>query len=192
MKPLTLQLLALVLSAVPALAQAPVKLTPRDIHVHPFVEEHRAIKFKSNSGEVPREFTVTTTDKIRIYGRKRTDGAPSVRGKPAGHLGQLVLLPPGDRKGTLSVKKAFGLTRFFTVIELPDDTLDTKEVPLKEGKDYAWTAKAENGRTTLRILAADGSEVASSNGPTDKVRGFGFAVTARHKGNDIDLTVTYE
>ena len=187
-----LSLLALVLFAVPTRAQAPAKLMGRDIHVHPFAEEHKAIKFKSNTTELPREFTVTTTDKIRFYGKKRTGGAPSVRGKPVGHVGQLVLLPPGDRKGTITVKKAFGLIRFFAVVELPDDALDTKEALLKEGKDYAWTTKAENGRTTLRILAADGSEIASISGPSDKVRSFGFAATARNQGNEIDMTVTYE
>jgi len=192
MKSLTLKLLALVLAAGPALAQAPAKLTPRNIHTHPFAEEHRTIKFKSNSAELPREFTVTTTDKIRFYGKKRTDGAPSVRGKPVGHLGQLILLPPGDRKGTISLKKAFGLVRFFAVTELPDDTLDTKETPLKEGKNYEWTVKTEGDRTTLRILAADGSEVASISGGTDKVRSVGFAATARNKGNEIDMTITYE
>ena len=174
------------------MAQAQAKLTARDIHVHPFAEEHKATKFKSNSAELPREFTVTTTDKIRFYGRKRTGGAPSVRGKPVGHVGQLVLLPPGDRKGTIAVKKAFGLTRFFAVVELPDDTLDTKEAALKEGKSYAWTTKAENGRTTLRILAADGGEVVSISGPSDNIRSFGFAATARNQGNEIDMTITHE
>lgn len=192
MKSLSLALLAPFLFAWPTFAQAPAKLTARDIHAHPFIEEHRAIKFKSNSGEAPREFTVTTTDKIRFYGKKRTDGAPSVRGKPSGHLGQVVLLPPGDRKGTITVKKAFGLVRFFAVLELPEDTLDCKESTLKEGKTYTWTSKAENGRTALRILADDGSEVTSVNGPTDKVRALGFAATARNKANEIDMTITYD
>ena len=192
MKSLTLTLLSFVLFALPTLAQAPAKLTARDIHAHPFAEEHRTVKFKANSSEIPREFTVTTIDKIRFYGKKRTEGAPTVRGKPVGHLGQVVLLPPGDRKGTIVLKKAFGLARFFAVIELPDDTLDCKETPLKEGKTYAWTTKAENGRTALRILEADGTEIASVNGPTDKVRSFGFAGTVRNKGNEIDMTITYE
>lgn len=192
MKSLTIHLLAIAIFVIPALAQAPAKLNSRDIHVHPFAEEHRTIKFKANAGELPKEFTVTTTDKIRFYGKKRTDGAPSVRGKPVGHLGQVILLPPGDRKGTISLKKAFGLARFFAVIELPDDTLDSKEITLKEGNSYGWTAMAGNGVTTLRILAADGSEVASISGPSDKVRGLGFAGTVRNKGNEIDMTITYE
>lgn len=192
MKPLTLKLLGLVLFGLPAWAQAPNRITARDIHVHPFAEEHRTIKFKSNSGELPREFTVTTTDKIRFYGKKRTDGAPSVRGKPVGHLGQLILLPPGDRKGSIVLKKAFGLPRFFAVAELADETLDSREALLKEGKSYTWNAKNENGTVTLRILATDGSEVVSVSGPADKVRGLGFAGTARHAGNEIDMTITYE
>jgi hypothetical protein len=191
MKLLTLASLALVLLAWPTHAQAPAKLTARDIHVHPFAQEHKETKFKSNSNDLPHELTVTTTDKIRFYGKRRTKGAPSVLGKPTGHLGQLVLLPTGNRKGTISLKKAFGTIRFFAVLELPDDALDSKDIPLKEGKNYAWSAQTEGDQTTLRILADDGSEVASSKGPANKVRGLGFAVTARTEGNEVDLTITY-
>ena len=184
-------LLALVLLALPTSAQTPAKLTARDIHVHPFAEEHRETKFKSNGSVLPHDLTVTTTEKIHFYGKKRTKGAPTILGKPTGHLGQLVLLPPGNRKGTISLKKAFGLIRFFAVLELPDDTLDSKDMTLKEGKSYTWSAQTENSRTTLRILAEDGTEICSANGPTDKVRGFGFAITARNEGNEVDMTVTY-
>ena len=187
----SLTLLAIILFASPTFAQAPAKLTARDIHVHPFAEEHRGTKFKSNSSVLPHDLTVTTTDKIHFYGKKRTKGSPTIQGKPTGHLGQLVLLPPGNWKGTISVKKAFGLIRFFAVLELPDDTLDCKDTTLKEGKSYTWSVQTENGRTTLRILADDGNEVSSINGPTDKVRGFGLAVTARNEGNEVDVTVTY-
>jgi len=180
--------------ALPASAQAPAaaaKLTSRDIRVQPFAQEHKDTKFKANAREIPSEFVVTTTDKIRLYGKRRTDGAPSVRGQPTGHLGQLVLMPTGNRNGTLSLKKEFGLIHFFAVLELPDDALNSKPIELKEGKSYTWSVKSENGLTTLRIAGADGAEIASNSAPTDKVLGVGFAATARNKGNEIDLTIAY-
>lgn len=176
----------------PASAQAPIpKLSPRDIRVLPFAQEHKDTKFKSNTRELPSEFIVTTTDKIRFYGKRRIDGAPTVRGQPTGHLGQLALMPPGNRSGTLFLKKAFGLFRFFAVLELPEDALNSKQIELKEGKNYTWSVKSENGLTTLRIVAADGVEIASNSGPVDKVLAVGFAATARNKGNEIDMTIIY-
>jgi hypothetical protein len=176
----------------PASAQAPIpKLSPRDIRVLPFAQEHKDTKFKSNTRELPSEFIVTTTDKIRFYGKRRTDGAPNVRGQPTGHLGQLALVPPGNRSGTLSLKKAFGLIHFFAVLELPDDTLDSKAIELKEGKNYTWSVKSENGLTTFLIVGADGAQIASNSAPADKVLGIGFAATARNRGNEIDMTITY-
>ena len=194
MKTLTLFLSFGWLMAPLAPAQAPAtpaKLTARDIRVQPFAQEHKEIKFKSNTRELPSEFIVTTGDKIHFYGKRRTDGAPSVRGQPTGHLGQLVLLPKGDRSGTLSLKKAFGLIHFFAVLELPGDALNSKPIELKEGQSYTWNIKSENGQTTLHILGADGSEIASNSAPADKVQGVGFAATARNKGNEIDMTITY-
>jgi hypothetical protein len=176
----------------PASTQAPIpKLSPRDIRVLPFAQEHKDTKFKSNTRELPSEFIVTTTDKIRFYGKRRTDGAPNVRGQPTGHLGQLALVPPGNRSGTLSLTKAFGLIHFFAVLELPDDTLDSKAIELKEGKNYTWSVKSENGLTTFLIAGADGAQIASNSAPADKVLGIGFAATARNRGNEIDMTITY-
>ena len=177
-----------------ASAQAPAaapRLTPRDIRVHPFAQEHKDTKFKSNTREIPSELIVTTTGKIRFYGKRGIDGAPTVRGQPTGHLGQLALMPPGDRNGTLFLKKAFGLLHFFAVIELADDALNSKKIELKEGKNYTWSVTSDNGLTTLRIVGADGAEVASNSGPADKVLGVGFAATARNKGNEIDMTISY-
>jgi hypothetical protein len=168
------------------------KLTARDIRVHDFAQEHKETKFKVNIRELPDELTVTRGDRVRIYGKRRIDGAPSVRGRGTGHLGKLVLLPPADRKGTIVLKRDFGTTFYFAVLELPDDELDSKQMKLKEGKSYEWSVKSENGRTTLRVIDANGTEVASNAAETDKVLGVGFAATVRSQGNEVDLTISYD
>ena len=178
-------------TASPQVPTGAPKLTSRDIRVLPFTQEHKTTKFKPNTRELPSEFIVTTTDKIRFSGKRRTEGTPTVRGQPTGHLGQVALLPPGDRSGTLSLKKKFGLIIFDAVLELPDDTLNSKQIELKEGMNYTWSVKVGNGLTTFRILGTDGAEIVSSSAPADKVLGVGFAATARNKGNEIDMTITY-
>jgi hypothetical protein len=170
----------------------PAKLTAHDIHVLPFAQEHASVKFKATSREFPSEPTVTVTDKIHFYGKRRSDASPMVRGTPTGNIGQVALFPPGDRKGILTVKKAFGPNMYFVVFELPEDTLNSKQMPLKEGKAYTWTAKSENGTTTIRVLGPDGTEVGSNSGPTEKILSLGFAGTLRNQGNELDMTITYE
>lgn len=90
------------------------------------------------------------------------------------------------------VKKDFGSTLFFSVIELPDDSLNSTQISLKEGKTYTWSVKSENGLTTLRVTGHDGVEISSTSAQTDKILGVGFAATVRNKGNEIDMTITYE
>jgi hypothetical protein len=170
----------------------PAKLTARDIRVHDFAQEHKETKFKPGTRELPDELTVTRSDRIRIYGKRRIDGAPNVRGRGTGHLGKLVLLPPGDRKGTLSLKRDFGTTFYFAVLELPDDALNSHPIKLKEGKSYEWSVKSENGRTILRVVDGNGVEIGSNAAETDKVLGVGFAATVRTQGNEVDLTMTYD
>ncbi len=201
MKPLLFTFLACLGLLLPAAAQTPApkpkppvetKLTSHDIRVLPFAQEHRDVKFKATSREFPSELTVTTSDKIHFYGKRRSDAAPMARGKPTGHIGQVALMPPGDRQGSLVLKKAFGTTMYFAVLELPDDTLSSKQMELKEGKTYSWSVKSENGTTTLRVASADGIEMAVNHAPSDKVLGVGFAGTVRNQGNEIDMTITYD
>ena len=116
-----------------------------------------------------------------------------VTGREIGHVGKVVLLPAGPRSGTLTVNvpTVEEVTHYFAVIEMADESLETKSLKLVKGKKYLWSLKAEGGQTAFRVMA-DGVEVASLTGGTDSVKGFGFASTVRAKGNEADATVTFD
>ena len=165
-------------------------LTAKDFRVLPFAEEHKEIAFKATDRQIPNELIVTTGDHIHFYGKKR-GRVVDVLGKPTGHVGKLVLMPPGDRGGTLTLKKAFGTTLFFTCVELAGNALDSKQIDLKEGNTYSWSIKTEGPNTVVRVLAPDNTEVSSQSVPKDKVLGIGFAGTVRNEGNEIDMTINF-
>jgi hypothetical protein len=168
------------------------KLTPREIRGLSFAREQGTVKFKPGSRELPDELNVSTTDHIRIWGKRKSDAAPTIRGITTGFIGKIALLPAGDRKGTIFLKKDFGTTEYLVSLEMSDDTLDSHQVKLKEGKTYNWSVKTENGQTTLRLLEQDGTQVFAQSAAADKVVGYGFAATCRTRGNEIDMSITYE
>ena len=96
------------------------------------------------------------------------------------------------RAGGLVAKVASmeDVTYYFAVLELDDDTLDTKWLTLAANKPCQWSVKSEGGQTTLKIVSG-ATEVASLSAATEKVKGYGFAATVREKGNEADLTVTF-
>src|SRR3954464_15145127 len=103
MKTLVLAVIVSMASAVGLVAQVakstPVaKLTARDIRGLPFAREQGSVKFKPGTRELPDELTVSRTDHIRIWGKRKSDAAPQVRGITTGFIGQVALLPAGDRK----------------------------------------------------------------------------------------------
>ena len=171
---------------------SPAKLTSKDFRVLPFCREFEHQKFKANDREMPDELRVTTSDRIHLYGKKRGDTV-RVTGREIGHAGKVVLLPAVPRSGTLTVNvpTVEEVTHYFAVIEMADESLETKSLKLVKGKKYLWSLKAEGGQTAFRIMA-DGVEVASLTGGTDSVKGFGFAATVRAKGNEADATVTFD
>ena len=171
-------------------AGQPPNLTAKDFRVLPFAEEHKEIEFKATDRQIPNELIVTTGDHVHFYGKKR-GRVVDVLGKPTGHVGKLVLLPPGDRSGTLTLKKAFGTAFFFTSVEIPGNALDSKRVELKEGNTYTWSIKTEGPNTIVRVLASDNAEISSQSVPKDKVLGVGFAGTVRNEGNEIDMTINF-
>lgn len=180
------------------LAQAPApakpatpapRLTAKEIRVLPFCREFKEKKFKPNDRDLPDELraTVGAAD-IHLYGKKRGE-VVQLQGRPTGHVGKVVLLPPGERKGRLAAKvgSAEEVTLYFAVLEMAE-ALETKPLKLTAGKNYDWTVKVENGQTTLRVL--DGTaELAALSGPADGVKGLGFAATVRNKGNEADLLI---
>jgi hypothetical protein len=197
MKTLVLAVIVSMACAACLVAQAPkstpaAKLTARDIRGLPFAREQGTVKFKPGTRELPSELTVSTTDHIRIWGKRKSDAAPTVRGITTGFIGQIALLPAGDRSGTIFLKKDFGNTEYLVALELADDTLESHQVKLKEGKTYNWSVKTENGQTTLRILDPDGTQLYTQSGAADKVVGYGFAATCRNRGNEVDMSITYQ
>lgn len=177
------------------LAQSPAsKLPPpKDVQVVPFTREHKNVLFKPNDREMPDELRVTTTGQIRITGKKKVSPCPQVRGKPACHNGKLVLIPPGDRTGKLSVKQPSSndLLYHFACVQLPAETLDTKEIDLKVGVEYTWEVKTTGDSTTFTVR--DKANVLAALTTTkDKFLGFGIAATVRYKGNEADLTMTFD
>ena len=201
MKTPILTILAFTALVAPSFSQAPLaplkpsppaaKLNPKDVRVLPFCREFDTQKFKANDRELSDELRVTVSDRVHLYGMKR-GGEVKVTGRPVGHVGKLVLLPAGDRAGKLTVKvpTVEEVTHYFAVLELADDSLDTKSLKLVKDKTYEWSMKSEGGQSTLSLMA-DGKEVASLNGPADKVKGYGFAATVRNKGNEADMAITF-
>ena len=178
----------------PAAPRPPV-LTSRDIRVLPFAREWKERIFKRNDREMPDELRVSVTaDRIRISGKKKAGDTPRVGEKSVGNVGKLVLLPPGDRSGTLTAK--FPTTEdvryYFLVLELADGTLDSKDMKLAADTNYEWSARTDAGQTTLRVAVAGGTEVASSSAPSDAVKGVGFASTVRSQGNEVDVSITFK
>ncbi len=203
-KTLILKLLAFGTLVVSSWSQAPVpppsppkapapaaKLTPKDVRVLPFCREFEHQKFKANDRDLPDELHVTFTDRIHLYGKRRGD-VVKVTGRSVGHVGKVVLLPAGDRAGKLVAKVPVvdEVTYYYAVLEMADDSLETKLLRLAKDKSYDWSMKTENGQSTLRLLL-DGKEFAALNGPSEKVKGYGFAATVRSKGNEADLLLTF-
>ena len=197
-------LLILILPTFAAWSQAPVvpatppklstpaaKLNPKDVRVLPFCREFEHQKFKVNDREISDELRVTVSDRIHLYGRKRGE-VVKVTGRSVGHVGKLVLLPAGDRAGKLTVKvpTVEEVTHYFAVLELADDSLETKSLKLAKDKSYDWSVKSEGGQSTLSLMA-DGKEIATLKAPMEKLKGYGFAATVRSKGNEADLYMTF-
>lgn len=197
MKSLFLTLVTFAVLALPHVAPAQSTSTPKlatgDIQVVPFAREHPQVKFKPNDREMPDELRATTTGQIRITGKKKVQQCPQVRGKPGCHVGKLVLIPPGDRTGKLSVKQpsANDLLYHFACVELPGEALDSKEIKLETGVEYTWEVKTAAETTTFTIRSKSGDLVRMS-APKDKFLGYGIAATVRYKGNEADLTITFD
>lgn len=202
----TILLLLTCITTGAALAQAPLatpkpsllatpkpRLSAKDIRVLPFAREFKEQKFKPNDREVPDELHVTVGQAdVHLYGKKRGDKAPSVQGRPLGHVGKVVLLPSGDRAGRLIVKAGASedVTYYFAVLEMAA-ALDAQSIKLAAGKIYGWSVKTEEGLTTLRVM--DGpAELARMSGAADGIKGVGFAATVRNKGNEADVSITLQ
>lgn len=174
-----------------ALPTPPPKLSAKDFTVLPFCNTLSTQKLDPKQKKIFNELKVTTSDRIHIFGKKVYE-AGWVGTALHFHLGKVVLAPPGDRTGTLSVKQPSGSDSisYYLVLDL-GDKLKTKWVTLKKGPTYIWTLKTAAGVKKFTVLE-EGKEVCVLSAPEATVAGFGFAATARWPGNEVDLAAEFD
>ncbi|HRH97844.1 MAG TPA: hypothetical protein PLB55_18030 [Prosthecobacter sp.] len=153
----------------------PPKITPKDADF-PFCATMKAVKLNPKQKDMFDELRVTTSDRIRIHGKKKEDSG-KVGGKVVYHNGKLALFPPLERSGSLVSKHppTEDVRRHFAVLET-GGTLVAEELKLGENTPHAWTLTQEGVNTA----------------PAAQVTGAGFAATARWIGNEVDLSVTFD
>jgi hypothetical protein len=190
---LPIVLLALAWAATTACAapEKPPALSPKDFTTLPFCNTLSTRKLDPKKERIFDELKVTTSNRIRIHGKKVYD-AGWVGQALHYHLGKVVLAPWHDRTGTLSAKIPSGSDSISYYIALDmGSALRTKWVTLEKGKTYPWTLKTEAGVRKLAVF--DGSkEIAALSAPAADVAGFGFAATARWPGNEVDVAAEFD
>lgn len=169
----------------------PPKITPKDVRDFPFCATMKAVKLNPKQKDMFDELRVTTSDRIRIHGKKKEDSG-KVDGKVVYHNGKLALFPPLEHSGSITSKypPTEDVRRHFAVLET-GDTLVAQELKLGENTPHVWTLTQEGGNTILKILQ-DGQTTVTVTAPTAQVTGAGFAATARWIGNEVDLSVTFD
>lgn len=170
----------------------PSPITPKDVRVLPYSREHEKTSLDGERGHPDELRVVTTANKIHLYGTKRV-ASQKWEGRLICHAGKLALLAPAARTGKVFVKvpPADDVTYYYAALELTNGTLETKELKVQPGQEYAWTFATEAGES--RFVVLDGqTEIARLKASADEVKGYGFSATVRWKGNEADLTVTVE
>lgn len=171
--------------------EPPPKITPKDVRDFPFCATMKAVKLNPKLKDMFDELRVTTSDRIRIHGKKKEDSG-KVDGKVVYHNGKLALFPPLERSGAITSKHppTEDVRRHFAVLET-GDTLVAQELKLGEGTPHVWTLTQEGGNTILKIIQ-DGQTSVTVTAPAAQVTGAGFAATARWIGNEVDLSVNFD
>jgi hypothetical protein len=169
----------------------PPKITPKDVRDFPFCATMKAVKLNPKQKDMIDELRVTTSDRIRIHGKKKEDSG-KVDGKVVYHNGKLALFPPLERSGTITSKHppTEDVRRHFAVLET-GDTLVAEELKLGENIAQAWTLTQESGNMILKI-SQGGQTTVTVAAPSAQVTGAGFAATARWIGNEVDLSVNFD
>jgi len=175
----------------PGKKDPPPKITPKDVRDFPFCATMKAAKLNPKQKDMFDELRVTTSDRIRIHGKKKEDSG-KVAGKVVYHNGKLALFPPLERSGTITSKHppTEDVRRHFAVLET-GDTLVVEELKLGENIAQAWTLTQESGNTILKI-SQGGQTTVTVAAPSAQVTGAGFAATARWIGNEVDLSVNFD
>ena len=167
------------------------KITPKDVRDLPFCATMKGVKLNPKLKDMFDELRVTTSDRIRIHGKKKEDSG-KVDGKVVYHNGKLALFPPLERSGAVTSKLAptEDVRRHFAVLET-GDALVVQELKLGENTPHAWSITQSGGNTELKVIQ-EGQTTVTVTAPTAQVTGAGFAATARWIGNEVDLSVTFD
>jgi len=169
----------------------PPKITPKDVRNFPFCATMKEVKLNPRQKDMFDELRVTTSDRIRIHGKKKEDTG-KVDGKVVYHNGKLALFPPLERGGMITSKHppTEDVRRHFAVLET-GDALVAQELKLGENTPHAWTLTQAGGNTILKVIQ-EGQTTVTVTAPTAQVTGAGFAATARWIGNEVDLSVNFD
>lgn len=169
----------------------PPKVTPKDVRDYPFCATMKSVRLNPKQKDMFDELRVTTSDRIRIHGKKKEDSG-KVDGKVVYHNGKLALFPPLERSGAVTSKLAptEDVRRHFAVLET-GDALVVQELKLGEKTPHAWSITQSGESTVLKVIQ-EGQTTVTVTAPTAQVTGAGFAATARWIGNEVDLSVTFD
>lgn len=167
------------------------KITPKDVRELPFCATVKTMKLNPKQKDMFDELRVTTSDRLRIHGKKQKDSG-KIDGKAVFHNGKVALFPPLERSGNLTSKypPTEDVRRHFAVLET-GESLVVKELKLAEAVPYVWSITQSGGNTLLKVMQ-DGQTEVTVSAPSAQVTGAGFAATARWTGNEVDLSVTFD
>lgn len=166
------------------------KVTASQIRTYPFSSTTGDARLDPKTKGIFDELRVSTSERIRIYGKKDNDSG-TIDGRAVYHMGKVAVFPPGNRSGNLLTPMAAStdVRRYFAMLETGEKFV-TKELMLAEDKPHAWTLTQEGDNTVLKVTV--GNESVSISAPTKSVTGAGFAATVRWIGNEADLRVEFD
>jgi hypothetical protein len=166
------------------------KVTASQIKTYPYCPTTGDARLDPKTRGIFDELRVSTSERIRIYGKKERDSG-TIDGRAVYHLGKVAVFPPGNRSGKVTTPMAASddVRRYFAMLETGEKFV-TKELKLAEDKDHVWTLIHEGDTTVLKIMV--GNEPVTITAPTKSVTGVGFAATARWIGNEADLRVEFD
>lgn len=179
-------------------AEAPKdRITGKDISVHPFTTVATDKKIDPKSKKIFDELKVIVTSeaqsaRVRITGKKK-DESGNYEGRPVNHTGKLALVPFSERKGVVKVGEPSieDVCRYFLVLELPGDKLESKGLTLEKGVEYQWSISKKDDQV-IYTLTSEGKDTTTITAPADQVKAFGIAAVVRWKGNEADVSMTIE
>lgn len=166
------------------------KVTASQIRTYPFTSTAGDERLDPKMRGIFDELRVSTSDRIRIYGKKEKDSG-TIDGRAVYHMGKVAIFPPGNRSGVLTTPMAASedVRRYYAMLETGEKFV-TKELKLAEDKDHIWTLTQEGDNTVLKVMV--GNESVTISAPTNSVTGAGFAATVRWIGNEADLRVAFD